>query len=322
MTHERTPPYPTPPVPVRDDAPGDPWLSVMVPTFRCASTLRETLGSVLTQTAGDQSIEVVVVDNASDDGTGEVAREFPGATLLRNPTNLGMIGNFHACVSAARGRWIHILHGDDVVYPGFYDTIRAASIDHPDLGLIATRALLIDAAGSAFGVSAQVPSMRYPTHDGSAFHAFNPLSNPGVVVNRSAYRRCGGYIDEVFFTSDWEMWHRLVRCQGGLVVDRLLAGYRIAGPSMSSLGMRNGRNLCDVLRVGELMAEWPGPCDMRPLRDDVKQRARNAHAHYLREGDQEAASANLAVWRRLAGTRERLRFRAGALLRRCIGSMS
>jgi hypothetical protein len=322
MTNALMPPYPTPPVPVRDDAPGDPWLSVMIPTFRCAHTLRETLASVLAQTERDRDIEVVVVDNASDDGTAEVVGEFPGATLLRNPTNLGMIGNFHACISAARGRWIHILHGDDVVYPGFYDTIRGASLDHPDLGLISTRALLIDAAGSAFGVSAQVPSMRSPTHDGSAFHGFNPLSNPAVVVNRSAYRRCGGYIDEVFFTSDWEMWHRLVRCQGGMVVDRLLAGYRVAGPSLTSLGMRNGRNLRDILRVGELMAEWPGPCDLRPLRLDVKQRSRNAHVHYLHEGDKEAAAANLGIWRGLAGTRERLRFRAGALLRGCIRGMA
>jgi glycosyltransferase involved in cell wall biosynthesis len=106
-----------------------PFLSICVMTYNRASTLRETLASILPQVDSLQEVEVVVCDNASTDGTSEMVRQLlplhPRLRYHRNPQNLGFDGNVVTCIKEARGEYTAFFSDDDLAPPGHFQTVIA-----------------------------------------------------------------------------------------------------------------------------------------------------------------------------------------------------
>ena len=100
-----------------------PLWSVLIPTHNCAHYLRETLQSVLAQDPGEAIMEIIVVDDHSTkDDPEAVVKEFGQGRVqfIRQEKNIGKVKNYETGLTASRGRYIHQLHGDDLVYDGFY----------------------------------------------------------------------------------------------------------------------------------------------------------------------------------------------------------
>jgi len=109
-----------PPVP---DGTCRPLWSVMIPTYNCASYLRETLASVLAQDPGSEVMQIEVIDDYSTkDAPAAVVEELGRGrvSFYRQKENVGYIRNFDTCLERSHGKLIHILHGDDYVREGFY----------------------------------------------------------------------------------------------------------------------------------------------------------------------------------------------------------
>jgi len=96
-----------------------PALSAVVVTFRQRELARECLDSVTAALARvEGETELIVVDNASRDGTVEmVQREFPSARLIVNETNLGFAPALVAATACARGRWLATINSDVTLGP-------------------------------------------------------------------------------------------------------------------------------------------------------------------------------------------------------------
>ena len=93
-------------------------LSVVIVSFNTLALTRECLQGVLQQTR-EFAAEVLVVDNASRDGSAEmIAREFPEVTLLRSEVNLGFGNGNNLALEKARGRYIVLLNTDAFLAPG------------------------------------------------------------------------------------------------------------------------------------------------------------------------------------------------------------
>ncbi|MEO7190506.1 MAG: glycosyltransferase [Vicinamibacterales bacterium] len=90
-------------------------VSVIIPCRNAARWLPETLQSVLTQSG--VTLEVVVVDDGSDDGSGEVADLDPRIRVIRQPA-LGVSAARNAGTTAARGGFLQYLDADDLLVPG------------------------------------------------------------------------------------------------------------------------------------------------------------------------------------------------------------
>src|SRR5262249_29871891 len=104
-----------------------PFWSVMIPTYNCAGDLRHTLASVLCQAPGPEEMQIEVVDDASTmDYPEDVVRELGNGrvTFFRHAKSQRATRTFNTCVQRSRGHWVHILHGDDEVVPGFYAAYR------------------------------------------------------------------------------------------------------------------------------------------------------------------------------------------------------
>lgn len=118
-------------------------VSVIVVSWNSASFLRGCLGSVLAQT--HRNLELLVVDNGSADGSAElVAREFPGAVLIRNARNEGFCKANNQALKRSGGVHILCLNADAVLEPGYIEAALRPLREDPSVGLVAGRVLRFD----------------------------------------------------------------------------------------------------------------------------------------------------------------------------------
>ena len=123
-----------PPLP---DTPDRPLWSVMIPTYNCSGFLREALESVLSQAPGRERMQIEVVDDHStEDDPAAIVRDVGAGRVgfYRQTQNVGHVRNFETCLIRARGRFVHLLHGDDMILPGFYRAMERAFDSQPGIG--------------------------------------------------------------------------------------------------------------------------------------------------------------------------------------------
>jgi GT2 family glycosyltransferase len=133
---------PTPPT--TGDA-AAPELSVVIVSYACRDLLAECLASLEPQRA-DVHMEVVVVDNASGDGTVETVRQrFPWVVMDAAGENLGFARANNRAIRATTGRAVLILNPDTVVPPGGLRRCLDELWRTPDVGVLSPR--LVDPQG-------------------------------------------------------------------------------------------------------------------------------------------------------------------------------
>lgn len=118
-----------------------PDVSVVVVTYRCRADARDCLASVYEATTG-LSFEVVVLDNASKDGTVEmVSSEFPDVRLLALDENVGFAAGVNRAVEASTGQFVLLLNPDTVVHDGAIERLVHFAREHPEHGIYGGRTL-------------------------------------------------------------------------------------------------------------------------------------------------------------------------------------
>ena len=123
---------------------GDFEYSVVVVNFNTRVLLAECLRSVFAAASSGQ-LEVLVVDNGSNDGSADmVGTDFPRVRLLRNVHNIGFAAANNQALSAARGQIIILLNSDAALLPDALLELRAAFDKRPALGIAGLRLLNSD----------------------------------------------------------------------------------------------------------------------------------------------------------------------------------
>lgn len=116
-------------------------ISAIVTAYRRADVVRQAIASVLAQDY--PVLEVIVVDDASGDGTGDAVRAIadPRVRLLCLHENVGPAGAMNAGIAAARGELVALLDSDDLWLPHKLSRQVAAWQAHPERArlLVASR---------------------------------------------------------------------------------------------------------------------------------------------------------------------------------------
>lgn len=111
-------------------------LSIIIVNYNTREPLRRCLESIKAQRA-DLDLEVIVVDNASKDGSTAMAREvLPDAIVIEPGHNTWFTGGNNLGIQQARGEYVHILNPDTVFQPGTLQTMLAYLKAHPEAGAI------------------------------------------------------------------------------------------------------------------------------------------------------------------------------------------
>ncbi|HUW84183.1 MAG TPA: glycosyltransferase family 2 protein [Phycisphaerae bacterium] len=113
-----------------------PDVSVVIVNWNTASLLRQCLASVGSG-AGGTCYEVVLIDNASRDGSQAMVRtEFPEVTLLANTTNRGFAAACNQGMRLARGRYILLLNSDTQLPAGTLACVVRFADEKEDVGVV------------------------------------------------------------------------------------------------------------------------------------------------------------------------------------------
>jgi GT2 family glycosyltransferase len=122
-----------------------PTLSIVIVNYNGQKHLENCLES-LTSSPPAIAHDIIVVDNASVDGSVEAVRaHWPGITLIEQPSNVGFSAGNNAGIRASAGTLILLLNNDTIVPTGAIDALIAQLLAHPDAAVAGPR--LVDETG-------------------------------------------------------------------------------------------------------------------------------------------------------------------------------
>ena len=287
-----------------------PLLSLVVLSFKQFETTTGPCLATLVDAIGADDVQLIVVDNASDDGSAEscaawVSRH-PGALYLPQPTNLGFAGGMNAGVAAATGVWVCLVNNDTLFPRGALAALRDTVDRVPDT--VAMVGPVTNTAGNGqclplkgFGiervVSIGAAAMRTPTGLLTPSYRTDFFC---AAVRRSAWLHLGG-LDVAFgqgYYEDFDFSLRLRRAGFEQVIAEDVFVAHIGSATFAKLGSRQ-RAL------------------MRHNRRLIRERHPGVHFEHVREGNAKALRHLLAVARVggwTEGLHQRAAWRLAALL--------
>ncbi|HYS85765.1 MAG TPA: glycosyltransferase family A protein [Bradyrhizobium sp.] len=238
-----------------------PLVSICIPTYNYRQYLPDALESALEQTARD--IEILIVDNCSEDGTTELLEEFArrdGRVVChRNPKNLGMMANFNRCIALARGKYVKFLCADDVLTADCVERMAAAIEERPDIRLAGCGRHYFRDRGKPLKTLAYASRrMAVPgtTVIKNCFFKGNLIGEPTAVLFRKAEVGTG-FNQSYRQAFDMELWFRLL-AQGWFVfLGEPLCGIREHRSSGTADNLRAGKVTEDKVRLFEEYAHQP-----------------------------------------------------------------
>jgi GT2 family glycosyltransferase len=123
--------------------PDEPLISAIIVSYKVRDLLLDTLRSLFAHTT--LSIEVIVVDNGSEDGSAQaVAEEFPQVKLIEQTTNAGFSKGNNIGFHHAAGRFILLLNPDVILHRNCVDALANFLLVHPEAGAVGPRLLRPD----------------------------------------------------------------------------------------------------------------------------------------------------------------------------------
>jgi glycosyltransferase involved in cell wall biosynthesis len=208
-----------------------PEITVIVCAFNRERMLDACLRSIRAQ--DHRSFEVIVVDDASTDGTLAVARrheaEDPRVRVIARDRNAGSIPNLNLAHRHARGAFIGWVDSDDLILPDCLSACAAELRANPEVGCVYTDQMVIDEHNRplAYGHRADIPySSRRLLVDFMTFHF--------RLYRRELYDRVGGLDESMRYAGDYDFCLRLSEITEFRRLPRPLYLYRQHADTISS----------------------------------------------------------------------------------------
>ncbi len=213
----------------------NPRVSVVIPAYNNAQFLRATIESVLGQDYDDY--ELVVADHSSKDGTAEIIEQYASNPLVRvmaaTPPGGGALANWNRVCGDARGEFVKLVCGDDLIAPSALREQVAALDANPSAVLVASPRALIDPNGKIIlrrrglaGLSGLVPgrvAIRASVRAGS-----NIFGEPACVLfKREILEREGGWDSQFPYLIDQATYSRILLHGDLVALPKVLASFRI-----------------------------------------------------------------------------------------------
>jgi glycosyltransferase involved in cell wall biosynthesis len=261
-----------------------PKVSVVIPTRNRAGFLARALRSVLAQR--DADLEVIVVDDASSDGTSRLVRSVNDerVRLVSLTERHGEGGARNAGIAQARGRWVAFVDDDDLWAP---DKLRT------QLGVLArdglwtyASAVMIRPDGTLLELVPADPALG--DLQSLLGGCWVPAGASNVVVSRELLDRVGGFDETLAFFTDWDLWIRLAALAEPAVSSEILVAYVEHAGNVSVVRPTGSRTAAQALRRKHRLLLGRHGVDI-----DVVGASRYVAERLLRDGRRAAAAREL-----------------------------
>ena len=202
---------------------------VVIPSYRRKDRLVQALRSVAAQ-HGVRPSRVIVVDDASGDGTAELARSL-GADVIERRTNGGQASARNSGVRAAEGaEWIALLDDDDEWLPDHLATLWSNRNGHV---LVAGTSVRVRGHHSrAHGAVSDEPEVvRSP---GRLLFPENSFTISAAMVRRDVLVAAGGFKEGIRHAEDVDAWLRVLEHGTGLLLAEVTCRYNVHGAGQMS----------------------------------------------------------------------------------------
>ncbi len=234
-----------------------PFWSVMIPTYNPKiHYLEQTLKSLLEQAPNSDRMQIEVVDDCSTNSdVEELVTKISNSrvSFYQQPQNLGQVANWNDCIQRARGTWIHILHQDDIVLPGFYNSLQAALEKESNVGAAFCRHYYIDEAGNQqFLSESERETAGILENFIERIAVRQRVQFASIAVRRDVYEKLGGFSQQAGSAADWEMWKRIAAHYNVWYEPQILACFRLHSASETSRLMQSGGNIADARKAIEI----------------------------------------------------------------------
>ncbi len=219
----------------------DPFVSVLVVTLNGRAHLETCLPSLLAQDYPRDRYEILVVDNASTDGSVELVRQqFSGVGIVAHRRNLGFAGAYHAAIPTARGELLAFLNNDTRVEPSWLSELVRATRDQ---GAAAAGSKMLGWDGSTIDFCGGIVSLLghawqdqhgHPASSGgSATKKLLFACGGAMLVDRAAYDDAGGFDPEYFaYFEDVDLgWRMALRGHTTVLAPTSIVYHRVHGTS-------------------------------------------------------------------------------------------
>ncbi|GAB4545016.1 MAG: hypothetical protein Kow0063_38910 [Anaerolineae bacterium] len=246
-----------------------PLCSIVMPAYNAAPYVAQAIDSVLGQTY--PNYELIIVDDASTDGTADVLNRYrthPKVRLYRNPSNLGQSANINEGLRRSRGELVAILHADDMYASNFLEEVTPVFQKHPSVGLVFSAANLIHKDGRVTREKRYFRSRIYPSQEFlDILLRACVIRSPTVCVRRVCYDRLGYFLPSLTIHNDWEMWVRIAAHYDVGYVAKYLASYRLPyGDNCTSQVCNDDRSIKDIRLWLSLLEQDALPYRLDPAR--------------------------------------------------------
>ena len=239
-------------------------ISVVIPCYNAAAFLREAIDSALGQTR--PADEIIVVDDASTDGSVEVAQSYGDRiALLRSPNakGTGHGATANRGIMASRGDYIAFLHADDIWKPQHLEKVAGLLDQWPEAGVAFGRMKRFGTSDDDFPYNP--PDWNPPQDAFSTIMRTTVLMPSCAVVHRRVAAEIGGFDEgRPFLTDDFDFFVRCSLRSKFVTCPEQTVRYRVHGAQCSSSGdetLLNGFRyrvrLLDELSVRpEMQGHW------------------------------------------------------------------
>jgi glycosyltransferase involved in cell wall biosynthesis len=220
-------------------------VSVIMPTYNCCEFIGEAISSVQAQSC--RSLELIVVDDGSTDGTAAALPALPFLRYLSRPRG-GPSAARNTGLRAARGRYVAFLDADDLWEPGSLDRRLAFATSHPELGLVFGDASFFSDDGlvRASHLAPKTVFRRVPSWEPvPGCHLFRCLvsdelmiepfiATDTVVMRRDCLDETGFFDESMWIGEDIDLWYRVARSFPVGYLDEIVARCRARPGSVTS----------------------------------------------------------------------------------------
>lgn len=194
----------------------NPKISVVIPTYNRKQLITRSIDSVLNQTF--QDFELIIVDDCSTDGTGELIASYqdPRIVYIRNNHNLGAGGSRNAGAAIAGGEYIAFQDSDDEWLPDKLEKQMAMITTKAEYSGKKVGMVYCEHWNHVNGESVIFPWASIPEENKSgdifSYLLYSPLiSTQTMLVKRSVWQQVGGFSTKINSLEDWEFSIRVAR---------------------------------------------------------------------------------------------------------------